>query len=267
MIIKYFLLLTIVCCTACLLPNKRTTEIIRHLYSQRDRSFYFSDCIISNRPDSFYLARIGGSMKFFNAPNLSQTSINQVRFVYDRAFDEPYFISLSSDGDLTISTLDTFSYLNGTQYQSKEDTLQFSDAERKILRFTKMYNTYRWHEMPDSAAMLKKQYPEFVDSLYDLHLRLMSRIPLNDTITIVKTILHRQSETFKAIALRLERINFWDMPIYENGNATDGSSWTLEAKINGRHHASCKVNVPNEAFEGVCKMLLKFTPIPAKDIY
>jgi hypothetical protein len=259
-------LLTALFCTGCLLHEYRSTETKQHIFSQEDTSFYFSDCIIKSRADSFDLARLGKEMKFFNGQNLSNSKIDEIRLSYDRTFHQRYLISLQRSGKIVISTIDT---AHGEQYETAWDTLHLSAMERKLRWLTWRHRYYTREKKPDSASYIKVQNPGLVDSLYDRHLYLTMWAPVKDSVAIVTTTLYDQTNLFNKIVSQLETIHFWDMPVYEDWHTTDGSSWTLEAKVGDRHHVACQVNniTEDRRFEYVCKMLVKYANIPREDIY
>ena len=83
-------------CAGCQLQEYRTTVVSKHIFSQEDSAFYFSDVNIETRSDSFELVRIGNDMKFYNAPNLATSDKDQIRLLYDRALSWTLFDFISA---------------------------------------------------------------------------------------------------------------------------------------------------------------------------
>ena len=262
----YFLLLL---CTGCQLQEYRTTVAGKHIFSQEDSAFYFSDMAIKSRADSFELALMGKSLKFYNAADLSKSNEDEIRLLYDRSFHEPYLISYYRDGRVTIATVDTSNY---DQYEPVNgyDTLKFSPKERTTLRVNRAWKYFIKAGKNDSAAMLKAAYGNMIDSLYYWHLRRLGfRQLIRDTVNIRTTTFYIQPTFFEEALTRIDAVNFWKMLIYENSGSTDGSSWTLEVKTGTRHHVTCQVNtdIYNKPFNELCRWLIEYVHIPRRKIY
>ncbi len=117
---KNSLFLVLLFAAGCVLPETHTTVVTQHIFSQEDTSFYFSDCDIKSRADSFELVNITSEMKLHSADDLSKTYQNEIRLLYNWGMGVTYLISLQKNARLTITVIDT---TNQNQYSPWLDTI------------------------------------------------------------------------------------------------------------------------------------------------
>ena len=277
---RILIILILFLCNSCTLKNNRGFKYPSEI---KDSSYYFSIDFKLDIKDSIVLYSTSEYFKKVGLQNLSLgwQGFDIYRFVYLRAFHEPYFITLYNDSIIIVKDFDWI------EYNYEYDLTRLTKKEQDIYELWGKYKFNRIsidRKYPDSIL---KTRPNLIKSINknkranDSLIRICPLIAdtdymnkLDSKAKITHVVNHKaitkkvliNSKIYNQMLKSIEGYGFWRMKNTMNALGVDGSDWILEANTEFGYYFVFAWE-PDGDFKKLCMEFLKYTDLKKNEIY